>query len=115
MRAFATQNGIVITTRDKDFADLDALLGAPPKVIWIHRENAPTAEYERLLRTLHEQIEAFGVEHLDDCARLFMRFPVRVVQRGPVDAHVLYGRLEHPRIAGVGVHMTLYGFECQPG
>jgi hypothetical protein len=38
-----------------------------------------------------EQIEAFGVEHLDDCARLFMRFPVRVVQRGPVDAHVLYG------------------------
>ena len=62
VRAFAAQNGFVITTRDKDFADLDALLGPPPKVIWIHRENAPTAEYEQLLRALHEQIEAFGAD-----------------------------------------------------
>jgi predicted nuclease of predicted toxin-antitoxin system len=49
VRVFAAQNRFVIATRDKDFADLDALLGPPPKVIWIHRENAPTAEYERLL------------------------------------------------------------------
>lgn len=59
VREFAAQSGFVIVTRDGDFADLDALFGAPPKTIWIHRENAPTSEYERLLRTLHEQIEAF--------------------------------------------------------
>lgn len=62
VRAFAAQNGFVIVTRDRDFADLDALFGMPPKTIWICRENAPTAEYERLLRVLHEQIEAFGAD-----------------------------------------------------
>jgi hypothetical protein len=41
---------------------LDALFGAPPKTIWIHRENAPTSEYERLLRKFHEQIEAFQAD-----------------------------------------------------
>ena len=60
VRTFAAKNGFVIVTRDRDFADLDAVLGAPPKAIWISRVNAPTSEYERLLRTLHEQIEAFG-------------------------------------------------------
>jgi predicted nuclease of predicted toxin-antitoxin system len=59
VREFAARSGLAIATRDGDFADLDALFGAPPKTIGIHRENAPTAEYERLLRTLHEQIEAF--------------------------------------------------------
>jgi len=59
VREFAAQKGFVIVTRDSDFADLDALFGAPPKTVWIHRENAPTSEYERLLRILYEQIEAF--------------------------------------------------------
>jgi predicted nuclease of predicted toxin-antitoxin system len=53
---------LVIATRDRDFADLDALFGSPPKVIWICRENAATAEFERLLRVFHEQIEAFGAD-----------------------------------------------------
>ena len=59
VREFAARDGFVIVTRDRDFAELDALLGAPPKTIWIYRENAPTSEYERLLRTLHEQFDAF--------------------------------------------------------
>lgn len=59
MRDFAAQHGFSIVTRDGDFSDLDALYGAPPKTIWIHRENAPTAEYELALRSLHEQVEAF--------------------------------------------------------
>ncbi|MBI3879201.1 MAG: DUF5615 family PIN-like protein [Verrucomicrobia bacterium] len=62
VREFAAKNGFTIVTRDRDFADLDALLGFPPKVIWICRDNSPTAEYERLLRVLHEQIEAFGAD-----------------------------------------------------
>lgn len=59
VREFAATNGFTIVSRDGDFADLDALFGAPPKTIWLHCDNAPTSEYERLLRTLHEQIEAF--------------------------------------------------------
>jgi predicted nuclease of predicted toxin-antitoxin system len=62
VREFAASNGFTIVTRDRDFADLDALIGPPPKVIWICRENSPTADYERLLRVFHEQIEAFGAD-----------------------------------------------------
>lgn len=60
IRQFAAANGYTIITRDGDFADLDALYGPPPKAIWITRENASTSEYERLVRGLHEQIEAFA-------------------------------------------------------
>jgi predicted nuclease of predicted toxin-antitoxin system len=62
VRDFAAQNGFTVVSRDGDFADLDALFGAPPKTIWIHRENAPTSEYERLLRKFYEQIEAFQAD-----------------------------------------------------
>jgi predicted nuclease of predicted toxin-antitoxin system len=44
VRTFAAQKGFVIVTRDRDFADLDALWGAPPKAIWISRLNAPTSD-----------------------------------------------------------------------
>jgi predicted nuclease of predicted toxin-antitoxin system len=59
VREFAAQNEFSIVTRDRDFADLDALFGPPPKAIWLNRENAPTSTFEQLLRSSHEQIEAF--------------------------------------------------------
>ena len=59
VREFAAREGFLLVSRDGDFADLDSVLGAPPKTIWIARQNVPTAEFERLLRVLHEQIEAF--------------------------------------------------------
>lgn len=62
VRAFAARNGFIIVTRDSDFAEMDALFGPPPKIIWLARENAPTIEFERLLRTSHEQIEAFEAD-----------------------------------------------------
>lgn len=62
VREFAARNGFAIVSRDKDFADLDAVFGAPPKTIWIARQNAPTSDFERLLRVLHEQIEAFDAD-----------------------------------------------------
>jgi predicted nuclease of predicted toxin-antitoxin system len=62
VRRFAAQNDFIIVSRDRDFAEMDTLLGPPPKIIWIARENAPTAEYERLLCALLEQIEAFSAD-----------------------------------------------------
>ena len=63
VRAFAAANDFIVVSRDGDFAEMDALFGAPPKTIWIARENAPTSDYERLLRTFHEQIEAFAADN----------------------------------------------------
>ena len=62
VREFAKQNGFVLVTKDSDFAEYDRLMGSPPKTIWIVRENAPTVEYDRLLRALREQIEAFDAD-----------------------------------------------------
>jgi predicted nuclease of predicted toxin-antitoxin system len=62
VRDFAAAHGFIIATRDDDFVGLDALYGPPPKTIWLARDNACTAEYERLLRTFHEQIEAFAAD-----------------------------------------------------
>ena len=64
VRAYAERHGFIIVTRDQDFAELDALYGAPPKTIWIARRNLSTGDYEQLLRSLHEQIEAFASDPL---------------------------------------------------
>ena len=51
-----------LVTFDADFAELAALFGAPPKVIWLRRGNQPTAGTEALLRRHREAIEAFTSE-----------------------------------------------------
>jgi predicted nuclease of predicted toxin-antitoxin system len=57
---FARDNGFVIVSKDVDFSDRSALVGHPPKVIWIRLGNCTTADIESALRRHHEQIEAFG-------------------------------------------------------
>ena len=47
---FAKSNGFLLVTLDSDFADLAALLGSPPKVVWLRCGNQPTAVVEKLLR-----------------------------------------------------------------
>lgn len=56
---FARDNGFVIVSKDVDFSDRSALVGHPPKLIWIRLGNCTTAEIESALRRHHEQIEAF--------------------------------------------------------
>lgn len=46
---YAADHGFSIVTLDSDFADLSAVLGSPPKVIWLKYGNRPTAYVERLL------------------------------------------------------------------
>ena len=56
---FARDNGFLIVTKDVDFSDRSALLGHPPKVIWVRLGNCTTSEIEFALRAQHEEIEAF--------------------------------------------------------
>jgi predicted nuclease of predicted toxin-antitoxin system len=48
---YAAENGFCIVTLDSDFADLSALLGPPPKVVWLKCGNRSTAYIEGLLRS----------------------------------------------------------------
>jgi predicted nuclease of predicted toxin-antitoxin system len=56
---FAGANGYVLVTLDADFAELAALGGPPPKVIWLRCGNQATATVARLLREHHQTIAAF--------------------------------------------------------
>ena len=55
----AAANGFALVTLDADFAERVALVGGPPKVIWLRCGNQSTAEIERLLRDNAEAIIAF--------------------------------------------------------
>lgn len=46
----ARREGFAIVTLDADFADIAALRGPLPKVIWLRCGNQPTAAVERLMR-----------------------------------------------------------------
>jgi predicted nuclease of predicted toxin-antitoxin system len=62
--AYAKQNGFVIVTRDSDYVDLSALLGQPPKIIWLRSGNQSKAAVIRLLLKSKDAIEQ-ALEHED--------------------------------------------------
>ena len=58
--AFARNNEFLIVTKDVDFSDRSALVGYPPKVIWVRMGNCTTLDIEGVVRRNHAQIEAFN-------------------------------------------------------
>ncbi len=56
---YAGANGFILVSLDADFADMAALFGPPPKVIWLRCGNQPTDAVENLLRRHAEIIAAF--------------------------------------------------------
>jgi predicted nuclease of predicted toxin-antitoxin system len=64
---YAAAHGFTVVSLDVDFAERAALMGPPPKVIWLRCGNQPTGIIERLLREHIAVIEAF---ELDDAACL---------------------------------------------
>jgi predicted nuclease of predicted toxin-antitoxin system len=59
---YAAENGFTLVTLDADFAEIAALRGPPPKVIWLRCGNQPTGSVEFLLRRHFEAICAFGCD-----------------------------------------------------
>jgi predicted nuclease of predicted toxin-antitoxin system len=57
---YAGANGFVVVSLDADFAERAALLGPPPKVIWLRCGNQATDAIEKLLRDNAEVITVFG-------------------------------------------------------
>jgi predicted nuclease of predicted toxin-antitoxin system len=64
----ARDGGFMLVTQDSDFAEMAALYGPPPKVVWLRCGNRPTAFVADLLRRQAAAIAAFHDE--DDWAFL---------------------------------------------
>lgn len=68
---FAGREGYVIVTLDADFADIAALRGSPPKVVWLRCGNQPTAIVERLVRDHAALIVSFAESDDVACLELY--------------------------------------------
>jgi predicted nuclease of predicted toxin-antitoxin system len=67
----ARAKGFTIVSQDVDFAEMAALLGSPPKVIWLRAGNQSTAAISTLLRRHAELIVAFGNDDGATCLEIY--------------------------------------------
>jgi predicted nuclease of predicted toxin-antitoxin system len=66
----AKADGWTLVTQDSDFADMAALYGAPPKVIWLRCGNQPSDAVEKLLRASAAVISTFEADKNADCLEI---------------------------------------------
>lgn len=67
----AASNDFILVSQDADFAEMAALFGPQPKVIWLRLRNRPTWVAEQTLRRAANVIQAFA-EHPDAaCLELY--------------------------------------------
>ena len=67
----ARAHGFTLVSQDSDLADLAALYGAPPKVLWLRCGNQPTAVIQALLRVHADTIRAFEQNAEAACLEIF--------------------------------------------
>ena len=67
----AKARGFTIVSQDVDFAEMAAVLGSPPKVIWLRAGNQSTAAISTLLRRHAELIVAFGNDYGATCLEIY--------------------------------------------
>jgi predicted nuclease of predicted toxin-antitoxin system len=68
---YAKTNGFTIVSQDVDFAELAALLGSPPKVVWLRVGNQSTAVISTLIRRHTNLIVAFGSDNDTACLEIY--------------------------------------------
>ncbi len=66
----AKTSAFVLVTQDSDFADMAALYGHPPKVIWLRCGNRPTQLIEGRLRDNALAIAAFEKDETVSCLEI---------------------------------------------
>jgi predicted nuclease of predicted toxin-antitoxin system len=68
---YAKAQGLMLVSLDADFAELAALLGPPPKVVWLRRGNRSTSEIEQVLREHVDTLAAFEADAAAACLELY--------------------------------------------
>jgi predicted nuclease of predicted toxin-antitoxin system len=69
---YAKENGFVIVSKDSDFSERSALLGCPPKVVWLRVGNCTTARADFVLRNAVTRLSNFEIGE-ESC--LVLRLP----------------------------------------
>lgn len=67
----AARGGFALVTQDADFAEMAALYGPPPKVVWLRGGNRPTVAVAETLRRSHGLIRDFASEPEAACLELY--------------------------------------------
>ena len=67
----AKADSFVLVSQDSDFAELAAMFGPPPKVVWLRCGNQPTATIATLLRENAESVLAFAQESELACLEIY--------------------------------------------
>ena len=67
---YAARNGFTLVTLDGDFAELSALRGSPPKVVWLRCGNHPTSMMRELLLRYAPKIIVLDHEPFLDCLEI---------------------------------------------
>jgi predicted nuclease of predicted toxin-antitoxin system len=68
---YAKINRFGLISLDSDFAEMAALLGPPPKVIWLRCGNQSTATLETLLRGQVAAITSFELDERAACLEIY--------------------------------------------
>lgn len=68
---YARANGFLIVSQDVDFAEMAALFGSPPKVIWLRAGNRSTAAIAALLRRHARVIVEFSSDDSMACLEIY--------------------------------------------
>jgi len=68
---YAARHDLTIVTHDADFAELAALRGPPPKIIWLRCGNRPTDEIEKLIRARAPTIRSFIEDEWAACLEVY--------------------------------------------
>jgi predicted nuclease of predicted toxin-antitoxin system len=68
---YAKANGFTIVSQDVDFAEMAAVLGSPPKVIWLRAGNQSTAAISTLMRLHADLILTFGSDNDAACLEIY--------------------------------------------
>jgi len=68
---FAKENNFTIVTQDSDFNDLNALLGYPPKIIWIRTGNIKTIALLNILKDYYNDLSKFIEDSNYGCFEIF--------------------------------------------
>jgi predicted nuclease of predicted toxin-antitoxin system len=68
---YAKANDFTLVSQDVDFAEMAALLGSPPKVIWLRAGNQSTAAISTLMRRHADLITAFGNDNDTACLEIY--------------------------------------------
>jgi predicted nuclease of predicted toxin-antitoxin system len=68
---YARMNAFSVVSKDSDYNDRSALLGHPPKVVWLRCGNQPTAYVEQLIRSRLKELHSFELDETAGCIEIY--------------------------------------------